>query len=244
MSKKKQTVWLSLYRKKSPIHPIGATFPGVLDYMEFHRLDMKRLEKKATEEELIIYRDMLHKSLQVGEELRHFIYISHEIMPSHIYRNERGSHNLPKPSDKVFRIENGYLVVNQLCADILKQFRLGKTHMSPVTIYDAYTGEQLLEEAYYFVNVAEQRHAFVPELSKYQKKFPWREDTLYQLDFLALSKDYAVSEAALNMDVDLWHDPMLSDSLFLSDALVSAFKAAGFTKKDWAWVDCTIVPVQ
>lgn len=50
--------------------------------------------------------------------------------------------------------------------------------------------------------------------------------------FLSLKEGHAtVSSEALNCDLDLWHDPMLRNSLFVSDRLCKALKKAKVFKQ-------------
>lgn len=52
--------------------------------------------------------------------------------------------------------------------------------------------------------------------------------------------DYAVSEEALHADVDIWHDPRLDESIFMSGALKQALDKAKMSKV-WKLVSCKLI---
>ncbi|MDO4768320.1 MAG: hypothetical protein Q4B25_09235 [Pseudomonadota bacterium] len=50
----------------------------------------------------------------------------------------------------------------------------------------------------------------------------------------------AVSEEALHADVDIWHDPKLNRSIFMSAALKQALDKAKMSKV-WKLVSCKLI---
>lgn len=53
-------------------------------------------------------------------------------------------------------------------------------------------------------------------------------------------KDIAIAEQAINCDLDLWHDPALTSSIFISDELKKALAEAGMGT-DWLFYECQII---
>lgn len=135
-------------------------------------------------------------------------------------------------------ITDSFMLVSKTCVDILRQFRLGKTRLIPLPLYETGTEELLSNELWYLLELSEWRSYFIPELSnplckplnyKYDKGNYQNHKILNR--FRATDGDYAMSVASNQCDLDLWHEPQLDRSICFSDALKTALEKAGMADK-------------
>lgn len=227
------TVWLSKYRDFSIInlYDIDASIPNVNDAVLLNKLYQKKINQTISEEEKAEYYQMLQEIGLYNDKWRASDYL--EQMPTKLYLQKDGK--LPSHNEHFFQIVNGYLVMDKIAYDVFTKFNLGKTHFSQVYIYEIQTEERLLETPYYFINIAEKRNFLLGERSKGIKKHP-------DSDFYMIREPYD-NDIVLdvpNLDVDLWHDPMLHTSLFLSGDLVQALIQAGINKKELGLRRCQV----
>jgi len=122
----------------------------------------------------------------------------------------------------------GFFVVKDRLAQVLLQFDLGSEGLAPFPIYreDKVTP---VAGKFYLWKLGAQKNAFVPEQS--QKISPFGGGLNVSKDRWALQSDVedddiALSAASASGPPDVWSDPKLDSSLFFSDALVAALRAA------------------
>jgi len=117
----------------------------------------------------------------------------------------------------------GGWIVSMECADVLRQFDLGKTALYPVKIFQ-HNRTTPVEGEYYCLAFGETKTAFLP---KHSPRVPKRYETveLWILPLGIKNDDLAVSPVALS-GPDLWIDPLVHDAFFLSDRLAQALRAA------------------
>lgn len=133
-------------------------------------------------------------------------------------------------SQSIFIVSNGGIVLNAVCAELLRDFRLGKTRLIPLRIYDSETKQLKNEDPYFLLELTEQRKYFIAESNRSE----------YYSNRLDLSLNYPIYKMpsrglrceAADCDVDLWHDPGLPCSVFVSEALHKALDTAGMVN-DW-----------
>ena len=165
-------------------------------------------------------------------------YISEDNMPSKVFI--KPNEKLPKADELMFKIIDGYLLFNQSCYDIISQFALCATHFSQVYIYDIETEELRSETPYYFINIAETRNYLNVEESRgidadsCSPKLPTH--SIWE----PTDDDIQLNATAQECDVDVWHDPILRNSLFFSDELVSALVASGIKQQALALIRCVV----
>ena len=116
-------------------------------------------------------------------------------------------------------------VVNGACAAVLRRFDLGLGALYPVRILKLdrvtpYDGE------YFCLNIGNAKHAFLPAQSNRADDWPGGR---WHPPYVLEDGDFAVSEAALQ-GPDLWVDPLIVRTLFMSEALGDALKAAKLDK--------------
>lgn len=119
---------------------------------------------------------------------------------------EAGRRTLPD----IFRA-NALPIVSAKLHDLLLQFNLGATHFYECSI-ERKNGEPI-PGPWFIINDTETKDALVPKRSKLKP---------LHVGYRAIG-GIAVSGAAVH-GVDVWRDPELFESVFFSDALVTAFK--------------------
>jgi hypothetical protein len=149
----------------------------------------------------------------------------------------------PNPdSDKAFRklpdifFAASYWIVSKACADVLRQFDLGRGALYPVRVLNKDHLTPIPGE-YFCINFGNVKQAFLPEQSQNIRVVSggaWRTRAVYA------DGDIACSSEALS-GADIWIDPSLRGALFLSDALGRALVAAKASSGFGEMIQCRIV---
>ena len=184
---------------------------------------------------------MLDARIEAKKQTVAFKKIDPTIIPNVLY-----AHNVSKqikfPS--FCRTYDGDILINEACANLLKQFRLGDTAMYPLSFFDIDLNEPVNDKTYYLLNITEWRHYLMPEMSSdalRKRKIKNENYVLYDLYYPNYKDDaIAITEQAINCDLDLWHDPALTSSIFISDELKKALAEAGMGT-DWLFYECQII---
>lgn len=112
--------------------------------------------------------------------------------------------------------------------------------------FDITTNECVNETEYYFINIAERHRYFLPDQQKIPKYKHYCADIHFppysQEDFCA--DNYPISSKALDCPVDIWHDPAIKNSLFLSDNLAQALLQSDIDKNLLEFWECPLVEPQ
>lgn len=241
MNNEKVWYWNTLeYAFKS--RPFRLNFPNNEAFLEYHRIRELEADERTDQEEkflLDIYEKRTTLLRMAGME---FLPIPKENMPSVMYTNN-GIRKGVVLAD-IFLAE--VFVSNHKLADILKQFRLGNSQISePMRFFDLMTNSYVNDTFYYFINIAERHSYYLPE-QRLNPNFP---------ETYSLSKvyhpphckeifsvdNYPISTDALNCSVDIWHDPYIKGSLFLSDALAQALQQSEIDKNLLDLWECALV---
>ena len=123
-----------------------------------------------------------------------------------------------------------FVFVRSDFAEILMRFNLGETKLFNVGRPLGRNGETIYDHEFFLLNVTEWRSFFNPEKSTF---ISLREEPNDGIKHYSLGNSYfvkskvAISKQALECDVDIWHDPMLDDSIFFSDRLKNALDEKG-----------------
>ncbi len=225
------------------IYDIEVGFPGEIDYLNYQKIRNEARKNKELEADLLRIENAHDK---ISEDYRAARKIA--ILPDRLWLKHKP---LPNAKYYLFRILNGRVVLTEACAELLKQFRLGETTLTPVKIYHPKTKELCSDETFYFLNIAERRY-FVDEHQDNHECLEYEKNNkLYRTNngnaFYCISEGHVrdnmikVSTSARDCDVDLWHDPYLqSESIFISDELHNALKAAKMDKL-WNMHFCKLV---
>lgn len=191
----------------------------------------------SLEESKLELLDKIH--LDFDDTWHDYEYLEH--LPVKLFKEPDINYsNLPKENEIFFRITNGYLIINEKIYDVISQFNLGKTHFSQVYIYDIETKEQLSDVPYYFVNIAEKFEFLNSNESKGIRASRYSPEEPLRYMWGAEDDDIVLLEQVQNIDIDLWHDKNLNDSLFFSDRLTQALFKAGFTQKELGLIRCVV----
>ena len=119
----------------------------------------------------------------------------------------------------------GYWVVSDRCADVLRGFDLGSGSLHPVKVFEKDKVTPIGDHGWFCWNFGNKKNVFLPDKSK--NISPFSGNRWHPRATLG-DNEIAVSPQAL-IGPDIWIDPLLFNSLFLSDALVKALKKAKCT---------------
>ncbi len=221
MSNKKK-VWVSFVDNYvANIYSIDVSIPNVFDFPSNEKLG-ELVDIDVETEELAIWQQQNHKLIGVIHKYRDFEKL--DILPNQLWKTKKDN-KLPQKSEYLFRITNGFVIVNEACANLLKQFNLGNTSLTPIHIHKLDSDELCLKDTFYFLNVCERKRYMAEEQhgKKFQLLRKIDNKPMYRLSALSLKDDLvAVSSDAVDCEFDLWHDPCLRGSFFLSDRLHKA----------------------
>lgn len=230
-------VWTTTSNRSDNLRLFGLSFPGKFDYPELYQLEKKRMK---TDEEKKRWLDLQKIALEIGKPYRAGKKIDTRFIPTTLYGNSIDK-DFEFPS--FCRTLDGFLLINEKCANVLKKFRLGETRMYPVSFFDLDLNEPVNNHIYYFLNIAEWRNYFIPDYSKkIEKKINKNENYEQYWIYYADYADYAVAvlKEINECDLDLWHDPALTSSIFVSDELKNALDESGMGT-DWLFYNCLII---
>jgi hypothetical protein len=155
--------------------------------------------------------------------------VPRELCPRQVW-NDKGRKNwshLPHLS-----VINGFPIVSETATDIFRQFDLGEGALYPIEgIYQSDRTTRIAGDYFCWV-FGNQKTAFLPQESPDKQPFGVKVDGEYvrwNMPVLLRDDQLAVSGAALD-GPDVWVDPLLFRSVFLSSALGDALNAAGLGK--------------
>ncbi len=215
-------VWTTTIMFDENYRVFGLTFPDKFDYLEFYKLKEDTAEEKKHRLQLLDARIEITKRYHLAEK------ILSENAPSILYAHGFGK-TVQLPS--FFRTQEGFVILTEACANVLKKFRLGQSALYPLSFFDIKLNEPVNDQTYYFLNIAELRSYLCPEFSTEElTKYRNTRHKGYQL-FELYHADYAdhaiaIKKEAIECDVDLWRDPELDNSIFMSDELKKALDDA------------------
>lgn len=234
MSKK---VWVTTLNRPDNLRLFGLSFPNKFDYPKLHQLDKKIVK---TDEEKERWLDLQKISLEISKPYLAAKKIHPNLVPTTLYCN---SISLEFKFPYFCRTPDGFLLVNQACKNILEKFKLGETEIHQVSFFDLDLNTSINHENYYFLNIAESRNYLIPEKSSESLKETnvlnngYKNYRLYHSNYK--NGGIAINNNALNCNLDLWHDPALIGSIFVSDELKKALDDAGIGR-DWLFYKCLI----
>ena len=245
MAKRKPTIWLiNDYKLSRDSWWFQLGIPATLNFQEFFTLYQK---EEKIEQETQQLKSMTKKIIEINN-----IYLKHEmlspdILPHTMYADFQVLYAaFPRENlaliPPVFAVSDKYIMITEPLLRVLQNFRLGSTQISPVRLREQTTHELLSEQTYYFINVCEQHGYLSPENSDPSLRMVSRGD--YSIYSPPGDKEYVkkfyFSRSAQDCPVDIWHDPLIAYSVFLSDPLYQAIHAAGLDK-NLALFSCHLV---
>ena len=215
-------VWTTTIMFDENYRVFDLSFPGIFDYAELYKI------KGDSEEEKNKRKKMRQAKIEIVDKYHLSEKIAPVNAPTILY-----AHGFEKtvklPS--FFRTQDGFVIFTEACANVLKKFRLGESVLYPLSFFDIQLNEPVNAQTYYFFNIVELKSYLCPEyctqeLDKrsYTKHEGYQLFSLYHADYA----DYAIAveKEVLACDVDLWQDPELNHSIFMSDELKKALDEA------------------
>ena len=228
MAKRKPTIWLiNDYKLSRDSWWFQLGIPATLNFQEFFTLYQK---EEKIEQETQQLKSMTKKIIEINN-----IYLKHEmlspdILPHTMYADFQVLYAaFPRENlaliPPVFAVSDKYIMITEPLLRVLQT-----------------THELLSEQTYYFINVCERYNFLSPKDSDQSlKPITIGESNIY---FRPNSRDeaklFCFSRQALDCPVDIWHDPLMTYSVFLSDPLYQAIHAAGLDK-DISLFSCHLV---
>ena len=235
MAKRKPTIWLiNDYKLGRDSWWFQLGIPATLNFPEYFVLYRK---KNKTEQEKIHRKKMSKEIIDANDIYLRHQPLSQNILPHTMYADFQVLYAaFPRENlaliPSVFAVSDKYIMITEPLLKILQNFRLGSTQISPVKLREQTTHELLSKQTYYFLNVCEQHGYLSPENSDPSLRMVSRGD--YSIYSPPGDKEYVkkfyFSRSAQDCPVDIWHDPLIAYSVFLSDPLYQAIHAAGLAK--------------
>lgn len=234
-------VWISEVLFSSNHFYIGNGYPHI-DYKRQFILEHKQHNAQVVNTDMVF-------TAEEEAELQHLWELSSQawgkcsdlhgmnILPDKLWTSDV---NTPDLNLSAFTITGNHLVLSEKCGEILQQFNLGNSKLVKLQIYNMGTLEPDDERFFYFFDLAEWRNYVVPEKSGNSCDYLGYERNGYKYHvYRPLQGEMVLTNEAPNCDLDIWHDPMLMRSVFLSDRLYQALNHAGMTQ-DWRLNPCII----
>ena len=223
-------VWTTTIMFDENYRVFELTFPELFDFPALYKLNKVNATTEQKEEK----NKMIQKSIEIIKRYHKAEKLNLVNIPTILYAHGFSKTvNLPS----FFRTQDGFVILTEPCANILKKFRLGESALYPLSFFDIQLNESVNDQTYYFFNIAELRSYLRPEycteeLHKYRntKHKGYQLFDLYHADYA--DHAIAITQEALTCDVDLWQDPELDHSIFMSAQLKMALDEAQLSE---AW---------
>lgn len=215
-------VWTTTIMFDENYRVFDLSFPGIFDYAELYKI------KGDSEEEKNIRKQMRRAKIEIVDQYHLGKKIAPVNAPTILYAHGF-SKTVKLPS--FFRTQDGFVILTEECANVLKKFRLGGNALYPLSFFDIQLNELVNDQTFYFFNITELRSYLLPEYSSkdldkhsYTKHEGYQLYKLYHADYA----DHAIAlkREATECDIDLWRDPELDNSIFMSDELKKALDEA------------------
>lgn len=231
-------VWVTTLNRPDNLRLFGLSFPNKLNYPELYQLEKKLVK---TDEEKQRWLDLVRISSEISEPYLAAKKIDPNLIPNTLY-----GHSISQEFKFLYfcRTRTSFLLVNEACKNILENFKLGETEIHQVSFFDLDLNKPINHENYYFLNIAESRNYLIPEKSSDSLKETnalnngYKNYRLYHSEYK--NGGIAINNNALNCDLDLWHDPALIGSIFVSNELKKALDDAGMAK-EWLLYECQMI---
>lgn len=219
------------------IYSIGMNIPTLYDFPSYHKNRLEFLQDEKNEILKIKHKELGAYGIKISDLNSNFD--KYEILPDSLWITSDDK-PLPKNDEYIFRVLIGGIILREPCAKILQQFNLGQSTVTPLHIYKYDTGALWSNEIFYFLNLCEHRKYICYPQS--DNVFTYVQFTQrYSTNGIPIKNEMLeINHSALNCNVDLWHDPMLASSIFMSDRLYIALKDANMIDQ-WNMTSCKII---
>ncbi|QMT31922.1 hypothetical protein [Alysiella filiformis] len=208
---------------------IGSSYDGLFDYRTYRLNEIAIRQNPTHPDSLILKQKNQEDWNRICKAAAAADFEKSPVFPNSLWADKM---DYPKDDEYVF-FANGRIVFNQQCGEIFKQFNLGQSDFAPIHIYDIETGELWKEETFYILDVSEQRRYMLNPQSHSKFKFIRYPSGLeiYSPRYGIRDNYVELSASAQECNVDLWHDPLLLHSYFMSEPLQAALSEADMAHK-------------
>ena len=235
-----KNIWVSLpndYRYVNS-YSIGMNIPNKYDYPAYRTAELEYFADINNKNKGQKSKALGEYGQQIVDQIRY--YKSFEVLPDGLWVEDENK--LPKPNEYIFQILGGAIILNEACANILKQFRLGNSTLTPVQIHKIFSNELWFEETFYFFNLCELREYVVVPQS--HDNFIFSEVGTYpkysDLNLILDDGMLEIHQSALDCDVDVWHVRTFRGSFFFSDALHQVLAEQNMLEQ-WNMKSCKLI---
>lgn len=199
-------------------YPIGMSIPTLYDFPLCHQTLINLNKDKGNAELIKKHHEAIEYALTISSNV--LSYKKFDILPNALWIDGKAE-RLLEDDEYIFRIFQGAVIMRENCANVFKQCQLGESTLTPLKMYDLNTGGLWRDETFYFFNMCEIRQYLChPQSKDFLEYFEIPNVRIGYLDYGGLSDGVVdVSCDAVNCDIDIWHDPMLSGSYFMSQKL-------------------------
>ncbi len=236
-----QNIWVSypsyVYIKS---YAIGMNIPKLHDYPAYRKAQLEYYADSTNKEKSEKLKELGKYSYELDLQIKSFEKF--KVFPNSLYVDGDDEKKLPDYHEYVFQTLGGAIIVNEACANILKQFKLGDSTLTPLKIRDVFSDEILYSGTVYFFHLCEIRnYVKIPQSHDKLHYSPSGTYPSYSDYSLCLDHDLLeIDKSALECDVDIWHDPRFRGSYFFSEKLRQAFIYANMLDK-WNLKSCQLV---
>ena len=231
MSAKSPAIWLLHKRKiySTPKNYILDNF-NVIPPQTYWRLMNIGPGEQPTETEIILANQIRERDKRIYKMYSNHETIPTDLVPKNIYPMY---HKVKPVKVPLFAIYAVFIIINQTLADILQNSRFGNNQIQNLQLYNTESGT-LEKSPYYFINICESyRYAKLKEGSNHAREYSGTNDSQIVYD-LPNNQDeadnFSYTHDALNCPVDIWHDPLIRSSIFISDVLKNSISDAKLKK--------------
>ena len=231
-------VWYSCMQTQeshNKTYRFGFSIPNLYDHNRWFELEYKQ---PRTPKEQAEWEQLMDVAIDIKNTYLAYKKLPIQQPPITMY-TYRVPTNIHQDFKGFFKISDGYKILTQPCYELLQQFKLAKgTQFFPLRLYDQESNQPLNNETYYLMNLTESswRSYLMPKSCEGELCNLEYLNGGVQHYFLCPGDEFdhaiAVSSEALSCNLDLWHDPALKGSMFMSDRLKQALAQANFLE---AW---------
>lgn len=209
-------------------YAIGATYDGIFDYRTYRNNELM-LITEPNNNSLREYNEKMWQALRTlmsGTEFK-----KPPVFPTSLWV-EKSLQEFPKEDEYLFWA-NGKPVLSQECATIFTNAHLGENILTPVKIYEVETGNLFSDKEFYVLHLVEHRqYVTYPQTDPIFRFLPYKEGGgIYSKGVDVANYSLELNREAMESNVDLWHDPLLRESYFISEELYQALKRANMIEK-------------
>lgn len=229
MSTKKKAIWLIndlLLLSKGPDFELD--IPQGIDILTYKKLSAKLDRTPAEEEEFLKLLTIMENGASLLKKKQP---LSEDKFPKLLYPMCGLQKKRLSP---IFSVRNGFIIATESFANLLLRFNLGSTQIREVRISGIKSNDEAAKAPYFYINICEHKEFFLPEYSDssiFHLNISGKKIYSSPSDKIELQKFYYFSSESLKSSVDLWHDPQISDSIFMSENLQQAICEAGIRRK-------------